>query len=159
MPQKMRKTVVPLILSTARGRGIAAGALSGVTLRYPPSHRRPRNRDEGRRVPNLTLRGTNGDVRLFDLMHDGRFVLVDDGSIGARVEPWADRVCVWQGQVEGHPEFKAPLLVRPDGYLAGSGAAEVLAGLKRWCGNPGTPGASARHADTGAAQLKGSGRA
>lgn len=121
MPQRLRKIVVPLLLSTTRGRGMAAGALSGVTLRYPPVHRRLRGSDEGRRLPNLTLRGTAGEVRLFDLMHDGRFVLVDDGSIGALAAPWADRVCTWKGVAYADPRFGGSLLIRPDGYLAGLG--------------------------------------
>lgn len=135
VPQRVRKTVVPLILSTARGRGIAAGALSGVTLRYPPTHRRVRSSDEGRRVPNLTLRGADGKARLFDLMHDGRFVLIDDGSVGALAAPWVDRLHTWHGTAVGAPRFRGPLLIRPDGYLGGSGREEVIAGLKRWCGN------------------------
>jgi 2-polyprenyl-6-methoxyphenol hydroxylase-like FAD-dependent oxidoreductase len=148
VPQRMRRTVVPAILSTERGRAVAVGALSGVSLKYPAPGKHKKGSLEGHRVPDLGLRVKGDNTSLYEYMVDGRFVLIDNGSIGASVQPWADRVQVVQGTVRDDATWSGrPLLVRPDGYLAGEGVDGVLAGLKRWCGKPQSGGQRAQIAE------------
>jgi hypothetical protein len=74
-------------------------------------------------------------------MRDGRFLLIDvgGGAAQAAATSWWDRLVPVkaQGALVGSA---TALLIRPDGYLAWSGAhadaAEVRAVLAQWCGDP-----------------------
>ncbi|MEV0718138.1 rifampin monooxygenase [Asanoa sp. NPDC050611] len=83
----------------------------------------------GRRLRDVRLKRG----RLYELMHDGRGLLLDQtGELSAG--GWADRVDVVSDVSE---ELDAPaVLLRPDGYVAWVGAAQAgLAGaLGRWFG-------------------------
>lgn len=84
----------------------------------------------GRRLPDLQLsRG-----RLYDLMHDGRGLLLDQtGSLS--VSGWADRV---DHVIDTSTELEAAaVLVRPDGHVAwiGDDQDELRTHLTRWFGD------------------------
>ncbi|MEU5096981.1 FAD-dependent monooxygenase [Streptomyces sp. NPDC020996] len=104
----------------------------------------------GQRVPDLTVpRPEAAPVRLYELMRDGRFLLLDltaDGRAASLAEAWGSRVCPVRvaGPVAGLGGVAA-LLVRPDGYAAWvdgesdpDGCEErVRRALHQWCGAEG----------------------
>jgi 2-polyprenyl-6-methoxyphenol hydroxylase-like FAD-dependent oxidoreductase len=118
----------------------AAGRLSGIDIAYqapPGAHRLT-----GRRAPDVRLAGERG--RLFEVLRDGRFVLVvaanDPAVTYLATKRWADRVhCVLAGGAT-----RTTVLVRPDGYIAWATdetapdrrAAAIREALTRWCGAP-----------------------
>jgi 2-polyprenyl-6-methoxyphenol hydroxylase-like FAD-dependent oxidoreductase len=112
---------------------------------------------DGRWMPDLDLvRPDRTTVRLYDLLREGRFVMVDlsPDSIPAMVAgQWGDRVRAIVADLRDPlllPEVTA-LLVRPDGYLAWFTRAadrRLRAGLceqalRQWCG-PGPLSARSR---------------
>ncbi|MFJ3160850.1 rifampin monooxygenase [Streptomyces kanasensis] len=102
----------------------------------------------GRRLRDVRLaRG-----RLYELMHDGRGLLLDRTGGRLSVEGWEDRVrhVVDAG---GEPDVPAVLL-RPDGHVAwvGDDPRDLLDGLCRWFGAAGDPDGPSRpraHRDDG----------
>ncbi|WP_217166244.1 FAD-dependent oxidoreductase [Streptomyces sp. AC512_CC834] len=143
----LRRTVFAKALSRRRVRRFAAASVSGLRAGYG---RRgvggPRLR-AGQRVPDLTLpRTDDAPVRLYELMRDGRFVLLDladDGRAALLTQAWGSRVS--PVRVDGGiPELAgvSTLLVRPDGYAAwvdgeadpGGRDERVRTALHRWCG-------------------------
>ncbi|MBM7783672.1 rifampin monooxygenase [Tenggerimyces flavus] len=100
--------------------------LIGVNLRYDLGS------DEdlvGRRLPNVALKGG----RLFDLMHAGRGLLLDQSG-ALSVDGWADRV---DHAVDVSEDLPHPaVLLRPDGHVAWAGNAqqELADALARWFG-------------------------
>ena len=121
-------------------------ALSGIATRYPAAA--GGGRLSGRRVGDVRLTLPDGrDSRLFELMGDGRFGLVDfgpDGVSAAAVGGWSNRVRPIVADLTDPAELHGAVavLVRPDGYAAWSGsggspaarAAECRRALARWCG-------------------------
>jgi hypothetical protein len=101
----------------------------------------------------LDLVTADGPLRVFELLHDARPVLLNLGEPGGfDVTPWADRVQLIDASYEGEWELPvlgvvgAPtaVLVRPDGYVAwvGDGTdARLTEALATWFGRP-TPGRS-----------------
>jgi 2-polyprenyl-6-methoxyphenol hydroxylase-like FAD-dependent oxidoreductase len=85
----------------------------------------------GRRLRDVELK----QGRLYDLMHDGRGVLLDQtGSFS--VTGWADRV---DHVVDTSEELDVPaVLLRPDGHVAwvGDDQQDLLGHLARWFGAP-----------------------
>ncbi|MFD9903104.1 rifampin monooxygenase [Streptomyces sp. NPDC059063] len=83
----------------------------------------------GRRMRDLALK----QGRLYELMHDGRGVLLDQtGRLS--VEGWADRV---DHVVDVSEELDVPaVLLRPDGHVAWAGddQQDLLAHLPKWFG-------------------------
>jgi 3-(3-hydroxy-phenyl)propionate hydroxylase len=78
-------------------------------------------------MPDLDLVTDDGPLRMFDLLHEARPVLLNLGVPGAvDVGAWADRVPVvdatcagpWELPVLGAVEAPAALLVRSDGHVA-----------------------------------------
>lgn len=83
----------------------------------------------GRRLRDIALRRG----RLYELMHDGRGLLLDQTG-GLSVGGWADRV---DDIVDVSDELDAPaLLLRPDGHVAwvGEDQQELYARLPSWFG-------------------------
>ncbi|MGS2804672.1 rifampin monooxygenase [Nocardia sp. MW-W600-9] len=83
----------------------------------------------GKRLRDVTLQ----DGRLYDRMHAGRGVLLDQTGL-LSVAGWADRV---DHVVDGSAELDVPaVLLRPDGHVAWAGAdqRELLVHLPRWFG-------------------------
>jgi 2-polyprenyl-6-methoxyphenol hydroxylase-like FAD-dependent oxidoreductase len=121
------------------------GISSGLDIHYDLGEGHPLL---GRRMPDLDLVTAGGPLRVFELLHEARPVLLDLGEPGGfDIAPWADRVQPVTASYEGEWELPvlgpvtAPtaVLIRPDGYVAwtGDGTDEGLAGaLTTWCGRP-----------------------
>ena len=122
-----------------------AGISSGLDVHYDLGEGHPLL---GRRMPDLDLTTATGPLRLFELLHDARPVLLNLGEPdGFDATPWADQVQSvhashageWELPVLGAVSAPTAVLVRPDGYVAwvGEGAPAGLAdALTRWFGSP-----------------------
>ena len=100
------------------------GIRSGLDIHYDLGEGHPLL---GRRMPDLDLVTADGPLRVFELLHGARPVLLDLGEPGGLdIAPWADRVQLVDASYEGEWELPvlgvvgAPtaVLVRPDGYVA-----------------------------------------
>lgn len=122
-----------------------AGLISGLDIRYDLGDGHPQL---GRRIPDLDLQTSGGALRMFQLLHQARPVLVTVGK-PARLDiaPWDDRVRLveatchgpWELPVLGVVDTPTAVLVRPDGYVAwvGHGTDEGLRdALVTWFGPP-----------------------
>jgi 2-polyprenyl-6-methoxyphenol hydroxylase-like FAD-dependent oxidoreductase len=117
----LRRVAITALLNIGVAKRMIAGRLSGIGISYP----RPRGANPltGHRMPDSDC----GSARLYEVMRDGRFVLVthealDLGRTDVDVVQTADR---------GLPDA---VLVRPDGYVAWAGpAAEAAAAVEGWC--------------------------
>ena len=99
-------------------------------------------------MPDLDLVTAEGPLRVFELLHDARPLLVDLGQPGdVDITPWADRVqlidascdAAWELPVLGVVSAPTAVLVRPDGYVAwvGDGTDPELPDvLTTWFGPP-----------------------
>src|SRR3954469_7271822 len=122
-----------------------AGLVSGLDIHYDLGAGHPLL---GRRTPDLALIGADGPLRLFELLHDARPLLLDLGQPGAfDIAPWADRVRrvaatylgEWELPVLGPVSAPTAVLIRPDGYVAwvGDGTSHGLPdALAAWFGPP-----------------------
>jgi 3-(3-hydroxy-phenyl)propionate hydroxylase len=131
------------LLAMEEPRKRFAARLSGLGVHYDLGDGHPLL---GRRMPDLDLVTADGTVRVFELLHQARPVLIALGaSVGAG--PWTDRVqqveATWSGAWElpelGVVSAPAAVLVRPDGYVAwvGDGTDAGLAeALAKWFGRP-----------------------
>ena len=121
------------------------GAVSGLDIHYDLGEGHPLL---GRRMPDLDLLTADGPLRVFELLHGAKPVLLSFGDLGAfDLAPWADRVQLIEAEYDGPWELPvlgavtAPtaLLVRPDGYVAwvGEGTDRGLReALSTWFGAP-----------------------
>jgi 3-(3-hydroxy-phenyl)propionate hydroxylase len=119
--------------------------MSGLDIHYDLGEGHPLL---GRRMPDLDLVTTNGQLRVFTLLHDARPVLLNLGEPGGfDITPWADRVQLidaknagdWELPVLGQVATPAAVLIRPDGYIAwvGDGTDTGLRdALTTWFGSP-----------------------
>jgi 3-(3-hydroxy-phenyl)propionate hydroxylase len=99
-------------------------------------------------MPDLDLITADGSLRVFELRHDAKPLLLNlGGPEGLDITPWANRVQLIDATYKGQWELpvlgvvKAPtaVLVRPDGYVAwaGDGTDDGLTGaLTTWFGPP-----------------------
>jgi 3-(3-hydroxy-phenyl)propionate hydroxylase len=110
-----------------------AGIVSGLDIHYDLGEGHPLL---GRRMPDLDLITAEGPLRVFELLHDARPMLLNLGQPGDfDITPWADRVQQidasykgeWELPVLGAVSTPTALLIRPDGYVA-------------WVGEPADPG-------------------
>ncbi len=108
------------------------GIVSGLDIHYNLGEGHPLL---GRRMPDLDLGSAKGPVRVFELLHDARPVLINLGEPGAlQITPWADRVRLidaaytgpWELPVLGEVVPPRAALVRPDGYVAWVGEGTRL---------------------------------
>jgi 2-polyprenyl-6-methoxyphenol hydroxylase-like FAD-dependent oxidoreductase len=136
------------IMRFRRPRLAMAGRLTGLGIGYPPRHR-GEHRWVGRRMPDMNC----ADGRLYELLRDGRFVLVDatgtallaaardaagpvvPAQVSAR---WSDRVRTVQCRPGAAPGLPGVVLVRPDGYVAWAcdrpSGDDVVGAVSAWCG-------------------------
>jgi 2-polyprenyl-6-methoxyphenol hydroxylase-like FAD-dependent oxidoreductase len=144
--------VVAELVAMDEPRKLLAGLISGLDIHYDLGAGHPLL---GRRVPDLDLHTAAGPLRVFELLHGARPVLLNLAEPGAfDVRPWAERVQLieashegaWELPVLGPVAAPSALLVRPDGYVAWVGEGTSDAGLTdalvTWFGPPGAPGAS-----------------
>jgi 2-polyprenyl-6-methoxyphenol hydroxylase-like FAD-dependent oxidoreductase len=120
-----------------------AGTISGLDIHYDLGEGHPLL---GRRMPDLDLVSAGGALRVFELLHGAKAVLLDLGESGGfDIAAWADRVQLveasysgeWELPVLGAVTTPAAVLVRPDGYVAwvGDGTDSGLReALGRWFG-------------------------
>ncbi|OCS43737.1 FAD-dependent monooxygenase [Ralstonia pickettii] len=119
------------------------GMVSALDVHYDLGEGHPLR---GRRMPDLDLDTTQGPVRVFELLHEARAVLLNFGPADAvDIAPWADRVRrvdaryagTWALPVVGTVSAPAAVLIRPDGHVAwvGDGTTDRLReSLERWFG-------------------------
>jgi flavin-dependent dehydrogenase len=137
--------VVSELASMDEPRKRLAGIASGLDIHYDLGEGHPLL---GRRMPDLDLITADGPLRVFELLHDARPLLLNLGRPGGfDITPWADRVQLMDASHEGEWELpvlgvvSAPtaVLIRPDGYVAwvGDGTNDGLPdALATWFGPP-----------------------
>jgi 2-polyprenyl-6-methoxyphenol hydroxylase-like FAD-dependent oxidoreductase len=137
--------VVSELASMDEPRKRLAGRISGLDIHYDLGEGHPLL---GRRMPDLDLVTADGPLRVFELLHDARPVLLDLGDLGGfDITPWADRVQLidasyngeWQLPVLGAVTAPTAVVIRPDGYVAwvGDGSQRGLPeALTAWFGPP-----------------------
>ena len=119
------------------------GISSGLDIHYDLGEGHPLL---GRRIPDLDLVIADGPLRVFELLHDARPVLL---NLGERsdfdIAPWADRVQAvdatydgtWELPVLGAVTAPSAALIRPDGYVAWVGDGSdggLIDALTAWFG-------------------------
>lgn len=101
-----------------------AGIVSGLDIRYDFGEGHPLL---GRRMPDLDLITDGGPLRVFELLHDARPLVLNLGRAGGfGIAPWADRVRLvdaeylgpWELPVLGPVTAPTAVLIRPEGYVA-----------------------------------------
>ena len=119
------------------------GIVSGLDVRYDLGEGHPLI---GRRMPDLDLVTADGPLRLFELLHDAKPLLLNLGEPGGfDIAPWADRiqqidaehVGPWELPVLGAVTAPTAVLIRPDGYVAWVGERSQLGlpeALTTWFG-------------------------
>jgi 3-(3-hydroxy-phenyl)propionate hydroxylase len=145
------KAVVEVMSEVAKmdePRKYLAGLVHGLDIHYDLGEGHPLL---GRRVPDLDLVASGGPVRVFELMHGAKPVLLNFGEPGAlEITPWADRVQridaqyvgTWELPVLGEVTAPSTVLVRPDGYVAWVGDSTntgLREALTTWFGPPPLP--------------------
>ena len=122
-----------------------AGIVSGLDIHYELGEGHPLL---GRRMPDLDLVTADGPLRVFELLHGAKPVLLNlDKPDGFDITPWADRVQLidarykgeWELPVLGQVNAPTAVLGRPDGYVAwvGDGTNVGLTdALATWFGPP-----------------------
>ena len=122
-----------------------AGLISGLDIHYDLGEGHPLL---GRRMPDLDLVSADGPLRVFELLHDARPVLLNLDEPGAFDGiPRADRVQLidaeytgpWELPVLGAVSAPSAVLIRPDGYVAWVGDVTdpgLPDALTSWVGPP-----------------------
>jgi hypothetical protein len=137
--------VVSELASMGEPRKRLAGIASGLDIHYDLGDGHPLL---GRRMPDLDLVTAEDPMRVFELLHDARPVLLNLGEpAGFDITPWADRVRLvdpsyereWELPVLGAVAAPTAVLIRRDGYVAWVGDRIHLGlpeGLTTWFGPP-----------------------
>ena len=116
--------VVSELASMDEPRKRLVGIRSGLDIHYDLGEGHPLL---GRRMPDLDLITADGPLRVFELLHDAKPVLLNLGEPGGfDITPWADRVQLidasyqgeWELPVLGVVSAPTAVLIRPDGYVA-----------------------------------------
>jgi 2-polyprenyl-6-methoxyphenol hydroxylase-like FAD-dependent oxidoreductase len=135
--------VVSELASMDEPRRRLAGTISGLDIHYDLGEGHPLL---GRRMPDLDLVAADGPLRVFELLHDAKPVLLSLGEPGRLdITPWADRVQLidasykgeWELPVLGPVTAPTAVLIRPDGYVAWVGDRTQLGlpeALTTWFG-------------------------
>jgi hypothetical protein len=141
--EALRDTVAELLGMDEPRRRIA-GMLSGLDIHYDLGDGHPLL---GRRMPDLDLVTAAGPLRVFELLHDARPVLLNLGEPGGfDVTPWAsvrqvdaEHDGLWELPVLGEVTAPTAVLIRPDGHVAWVGELtdpELPDALTTWFGPP-----------------------
>ena len=137
--------IVSELASMDEPRKRLAGIISGLDIHYDLGDGHPLL---GRRMPDLALVTADGPLRVFELLHDARPVLLNLAEPGGfDITPWADRVQLvdaeyvglWELPVLGAVSAPTAVLIRPDGYVAWVGERSQLGladALTTWFGPP-----------------------
>jgi hypothetical protein len=117
--------------------------LQGNDVRYPMGDDSDAHPVTGGWAPELTLVTARGHVRLPELMHRARGVLLDFGDnpeLREVAAGWSDRIDVVAAKCTAVASADG-LLIRPDGYVAWAGTvrSELDRSLRRWFGDPRPP--------------------
>jgi len=143
--------VVSEVVSMDEPRKRIAGISSGLDIHYDLRLRGGRVEGHpllGRRMPDLDLVTAGGPLRVFELLHDAKPVLLNLGQPGRLdIAAWADRVKLidaehvgaWELPVLGAVAAPTAMAIRPDGYVAwvGDGTDSGLReALTTWFGAP-----------------------
>jgi 2-polyprenyl-6-methoxyphenol hydroxylase-like FAD-dependent oxidoreductase len=134
----VQQRIVRLLIRAAPLRRRIVGRLTGLGIAYPPRtrHSHPWT---GRRAPDLTC----GTGRLYEVLRDGRFVLVDGTASGAcakAAERQSPQLHVVRRVHEAGSRQPAVMLIRPDGYIAWCASdrpdapGEAGQAIAAWCG-------------------------
>jgi 3-(3-hydroxy-phenyl)propionate hydroxylase len=137
------------LLAMDEPRKHLAAEMSGLDVRYDLGEGHPLL---GRRMPDLDLVTTDGPLRVYSLLRDGRPVFLNLGKpSGFDITAWSDRVSSidaqyagrWEVPVIGEVAPAGAVLVRPDGHVAWVadqtrlGLAQALnQALTTWFGPP-----------------------
>ncbi len=142
--EALRETIAELLGADEARNGFAA-MMFGLDVRYDLGEGHPLL---GRRMPDLDLLTADGPLRVFELLHDARPVLLNLGEPGGfDVTPWADRVQTIDAEYDGPWELPAigavpaptAVLIRPDGHVAWVGELTepgLAEALTTWFGPP-----------------------
>ena len=96
--------VVSELASMDEPRKRLAGIISGLDIHYDLGEGHPLL---GRRMPDLDLVTADGPLRVFELLHDARPVLLNLGEPGGfDITPWADRVQLIDAEYVGRGSFR-----------------------------------------------------
>ncbi len=137
--------VVSELASMNEPRKHIGGLMTGLDIHYNLGEGHPLL---GRRIPDLDLTTAAGPVRVFELLHDARPLLLNLAQPrDLDITPWADRVQLidasytgqWELPVLGTVTAPTAVLTRPDGYVAWVGDAtdaELTDALTTWFGPP-----------------------
>ena len=137
--------VVSELVAMDEPRKQLAGMVSGLDIHYDLGEGHPLL---GRRMPDLDLVTADGPLRVFEVLHDAKPVLLNLGEPrGIDISRWADRVKlidasydgVWELPVLGAVTAPTAVVIRPDGYVAWVGDGTDLGlpeALTTWFGPP-----------------------
>jgi 2-polyprenyl-6-methoxyphenol hydroxylase-like FAD-dependent oxidoreductase len=137
--------VVSELVTMDEPRKWLVGISSGLDIHYDLGQGHPLL---GRRMPDLDLVTADGPLRVFELLHEAKPVLLNLGEPGGfDIAPWADRVQLidasykgeWELPVLGAVSAPSAVLIRPDGYVAWVGEGTHLGltdALTTWFGPP-----------------------
>ena len=129
------RSAVADLLSLEEPRKRYGAMMSGLDIQYDLGDGHPLL---GRRMPDLDLASCHGPVRVYELLHGGRAMLLIFGNGGDfDLGPWSERVRVVDAQYDGPWELPAigqisapmAVLIRPDGHVAWVGDS-AIAGLE-----------------------------
>ncbi len=127
------RDILAELLTMDQPRKHVAGMISGLDVAYDLGEGHPL---VGRRMPDLDLKTPRGRLRVYELLHSAKPVLLNFGEPGGLdIAPWADRVQfldasyagTWELPVLGEVTAPPAVLIRPDGHVA-------------WVGGPADPG-------------------
>jgi 3-(3-hydroxy-phenyl)propionate hydroxylase len=141
--QALRNTMSELLSMDEPRQNIAA-MMSGLDIHYDLGPGHPLL---GRRMPDLDIATADGPLRVYELLHGAKPVLLNLGRPRVLdITPWSDRVQLidaeyggpWRLPVLGSVSAPAAVMIRPDGYVAwvGDGTDTGLRdALTTWFGN------------------------
>jgi 2-polyprenyl-6-methoxyphenol hydroxylase-like FAD-dependent oxidoreductase len=140
------RAILAEVLTMDQPRKHIAAMISGLDVAYDFGEGHPLL---GRRMPDLDLVIATRTVRVYELLHGAKPVLLNFGEAGGLdIAPWADRVQfvdasyadAWELPVVCEVAAPSAVLIRPDGHVAwvGEGSdAGLRDALTTWFGSPG----------------------